>query len=407
MPIYDFAGMLPEWLSYLGIPITAALVGWATNVLAVKMTFWPLEFKGIPPYLGWQGIIPNKSKSMAEKSVDMITTKLISFDEQFQKIDPLIVANTMKPDLERLSKKIVDEVMYAKAPLIWKAAPQKFKNKIYKESSRDLPQIVIEFFYEIKGEVDELFDIKTMVIKALVNDKQLLNDIFLECGRKEFEFVKISGLYFGFLFGMIQMAIWYFIKPWWFLPFAGLLVGYVTNWIALKLIFSPLHPKKIGPFKLHGLFIQRQQEVSEGYAKLVQENIITSENIFDSLLDGPQSAKLYELLGKHIKEVVESVAEEHETLVNILYSPEKMKAIKNIAVYSFLEDFPILIHRIYNYTEKALDVQNTLQSRMAALSPEDFAGFLRPIFQEDEWKLITVGAILGMMAGFIQYFLLF
>ena len=46
----------PEFWQYLSIPVIAALIGWTTNWLAIKMTFYPLEFVGKPPLLGWQGI---------------------------------------------------------------------------------------------------------------------------------------------------------------------------------------------------------------------------------------------------------------------------------------------------------------------------------------------------------------
>ncbi len=403
----QLAGILPEFVAYLGIPITAALVGWGTNVLAVQMTFYPLEFVGIPPYLGWQGIIPNKSKSMAEKSVDMITQRLISIDEQFQNIDSQVIAQEMGPALERLSIKIVDEVMMAKVPLIWKSLPARTKNNIYAQSTENLPQIVVDLFDEMKERLDDLFDLKGMVVESLVNDKQLLNDIFMECGREEFKFVKKSGLYFGFLFGLVQMIVWYFFPVWWVLPFAGLLVGYVTNWIALKLIFEPLYPKKIGPYVLQGLFIKRQEEVAQGYSKLVKENIITSEKIFEQLWSGPKSPKLKEIIGEHVRDVVEETAQDYRKIIDLFYTPEKFETVKNIATYSFMEDFPILMHNIYQYTEQSLDVENALFQKMSTLPPEDFAGFLRPIFQEDEWKLIAVGAILGMIAGFMQLVFLF
>lgn len=35
------------WL-YLSIPVVSAIVGWGTNVVALKMTFFPIEFFGIP-----------------------------------------------------------------------------------------------------------------------------------------------------------------------------------------------------------------------------------------------------------------------------------------------------------------------------------------------------------------------
>ena len=66
-----------------------------------------------------------------------------------------------------------------------------------------------------------------------------------------------------------------------------------------------------------------------------------------------------------------------------------------------------MISKIYNYTEEALDLETTLRTKMQALPPWEFAGFLHPIFEEDEWKLITVGAVLGGLAGLAQLYLLF
>ena len=66
--------------TYLLIPCVAALVGWFTNWLAVQMIFYPIQFRGIPIYqrpevplgfLGWQGIIPCKTRPMTEVMVNM------------------------------------------------------------------------------------------------------------------------------------------------------------------------------------------------------------------------------------------------------------------------------------------------------------------------------------------------
>jgi len=401
------ASFFSDFLPYLSIPITAALVGWGTNILALKMTFYPINFLGIPPYFGWQGIIPSKAKSMAEKSVDMITTKLIRIDEQFDRISPEQIVIEMESSLNRVSAKIVDEVMEAKAPLVWKRLPKKIKQHIYDLTMRDIPIIVTEIMQDVKEHLNELFDLKAMVIEALLEDKTLLNRIFLECGREEFKFIKKSGFYFGFLFGLVQMVIWYFYQAWWILPVAGLVVGYATNWLALKMIFEPLKPKKIGPITFQGLFIKRQAEVAAGYAQLVTANIITSEKIFESILDGKHSEQLAEMIASHIREVVDHTAADYKELVILVKTPKQYEAMKNIAAYSFMEDFPIIVRDVFDYTEERLDIENTLRTKMASLSPEDFAGFLRPIFQEDEWKLIAVGSLLGMLAGTLQYLLFF
>ena len=59
----------------------------------------------------------------------------------------------------------------------------------------------------------------------------------------------------------------------------------------------------------------------------------------------------------------------------------------------------------HEYADGALKVGDDLCERMQQLTPEEFEGVLRPAYQADEWKLIVVGAVLGMIAGFMQLYI--
>ena len=111
------------------------------------MTFYPLEFKGIPPFLGWQGIIPSKAVKMSTTSVDLWTSKLVSVKELFEQIDPKAVAKEMRPEFDRISKEIMDEIMAIQAPDAWDKIPNSLKKVIYMRISKDMPQIVTEKNY--------------------------------------------------------------------------------------------------------------------------------------------------------------------------------------------------------------------------------------------------------------------
>jgi hypothetical protein len=52
-------------------------------------------------------------------------------------------------------------------------------------------------------------------------------------------------------------------------------------------------------------------------------------------------------------------------------------------------------------------VERLLRERMEAMPPAQFQDLLRPCFQEDEWKLILLGAVLGFGAGLAQLVLVF
>jgi uncharacterized membrane protein YheB (UPF0754 family) len=398
--IATFQDLVP----YLLIPVINAVVGWGTNWLALKMTFYPLEFKGIPPYAGWQGIIPSKAASMAQKSVDMLTEHLIDTVELFERMDPARVAAEMEVEIRRLANKIIDEIMMAQAPLLWKALPNVAKQRVYAKASENIPEVVTDMMGDIKHNIDELFDVKTMVVGILVNNKQLLNDMFEECGNEEFRFIEWSGVYFGFLLGIIQSVLWYFYPYEVILPLFGVLVGYATNVIALKIIFWPLLPVKIGPFSFQGLFMKRQQEVAAVYSRIVAANILTMPNIFDSITRGNTVEKLTLIIRSHIDHAVHEAAGASEQVVTAL-AGGKVEIAKNIATYRFMEELPISIRKVFGYANEALSIEDTLREKMQGLSPEEFEGFLHPVFQEDETKLIIVGAVLGGLAGWAQVYM--
>ncbi|MDW7691916.1 hypothetical protein R9C00_15765 [Flammeovirgaceae bacterium SG7u.111] len=399
----DYVGLL----QYMTIPLVSGLVGWWTNVMAVKMTFYPIEFVGIRPYLGWQGIIPSKAKKMGGKAVDLLSQKLLSMEVEFERIDPIRVSEEMKPALEDMSKKIIDEVMVAQIPDLWEKAPQGMRDAIYETVAKEMPHLIQQIMDDMKNNIDQLIDLKTLTVNTLSKDKELVNQIFFECGRKEFRFIEKSGFYFGALFGLVQMIVFYFYSPWWMLPLFGVLVGYATNWLALKLIFEPTQPRKFGPVVVQGLFLKRQQEVAGEYANIIATKLLTSEAIFEYMVRGPGSKNLAELVKNHVDHVVDKIAGNARNLIDLVSGPEKMEVIKSIVFFRFRQELPISIRSIFKYAEDALNIRAVLSERMIALSPEEFESFLRPAFQEDELTLILVGALLGCLAGFAQYFIFF
>ena len=404
--------MLASWqeyqslLIYLAIPITSALVGWLTNVVAIKMTFYPIHFIGIKPF-GWQGIIPSKAAKMSSISVDLWTSKLINVKELFAKINPKKVAKEMLPEFDRISKEIMDEIMHEQAPEIWSRVPESVKKLAYSRISKDLPEIVTEMMTDIKDNIDEMFDIKDMVIKRLTKDKGLLNEMFLQVGDEEFKFIERSGFTFGFLFGIVQMLVWYFYPKFWILPLFGLLVGYATNWLALKLIFNPIEPISFLGVTYQGLFIKRQNEVSKEYAYMLAHDIFTFDRIFASIITGPTKDRFVNLITDHANHAIDEAAGLSKPVITLVAGKRSYEKIKNIAIDKTLKELPNSVKPVFPYAEKAMDLENIFRTRMQHLPPRDFVDFLRPVFQEDELKLILVGAVLGMGAGIGQLFILF
>lgn len=384
------------------IPVISAIIGWGTNKVAIDLTFYPLEYKGIKPWLGWQGIIPARSHVMGDRVVQLTVSKLLDIQHEFSKLDPAIVAREMKPGVDILTRKIVNQVAQKEIPLVWFVLPKNVKENVYNSIAGELPSVIQSMMKEIKEEIHSFIDFKQLFLTELLRDKELLNTLFKKCGEKEFLFIERSGLYFGFLLGIPQLILWVYFPIWWILPLFGLVNGYLTNWIAMKMIFEPQKPVNLFLFTLQGLFLKRQKEVSEAYAEIMANEVVSVKKIFEEMLRGSASERFTSLIVKHVSKAVDQSAGVSKNIIHLISGREKFNEIKVIACQVFIEELPQSVSGVLRYAEETIKTKEILTSKIMELTPIEFTGLLRPIFQEDEWKLIALGGVLGAVAGFIQ-----
>lgn len=400
--IADFQANM--WL-YISIPFISGLIGYVTKVVAIKMMFAPMDFLGFRIFgipIGWQGIVPRKAEKMATIAVDLMTSRLITANEVFARLDPNRIAKEIEGPMTAAAEEITRAVAQQYQPGLWEAMPEFARQKIIKKMQAEAPQVVANIMSEIQGDVDKYFDIKHMVISNLMKDRKMLNEIFQKVGRQEFRFFSNAGFYFGFGIGLIQMVCWIFFKQPWMLPAFGGFVGFFSDWAALQMMFRPLNPKKIMGFTVQGLFLKRQQEVARDYAALISKQLLTPSNMMEELFRGALSDRIMELIQRNVREMIDAQTGSIRPLVVYAVGSQKYIEMKNVVTEKILEKLPETMKHMESYAEDAMDVRNTLMERMQRLTAEEFEGMLRPAFKEDEWSLIMVGAALGFIVGEIQ-----
>ncbi len=397
----------PEFWKYVSIPFVAGFVGWSTNWLAVKLTFQPLEFLGKKPFLGWQGIIPSKAEKMANTFVDSTMARLGTLSEVFAQMEPEKISAHINRSISPRMEELTDEVMLDSNPVLWENLLGVVRERVYSRVRDSLPRLVDNLMQEIHTQVEDLVDLKDIIVTRLVADKALLNRLFEEPGSSEFKFIVRSGAYFGFLFGLGQLGVWIFFQNWWILPLFGLLVGLATNWIALNLIFRPLHPKKIGPFTVQGLFLRRQKAVAGVWCRIVTREIFTIKALTRSMINGPKSDRTRSLIKKHMKPLVDESVGIVKPIAQVAVGMEGFARIRERVGELALDVSEDPFDNHIFVEDRATVVEDFLRARMQDLPPDQFQDLLRPCFQEDEWKLVLMGGVLGAAAGFAQLILVF
>jgi len=371
--------------------------------MAVQMIFYPTNFWGIPlirkeevplGLLGWQGIVPCKTRKMSIAMVNMVTTQLLTVSEVFAKLSPQKCAQILGPKVPGVVKDVIHEIMplAGSVPGAVYAGMDAGAQKALQSMNT---QFVSSLVKSMQGNIDKIFSLQNCVVNQMLQDRRVLGELFRKCGQKELDFLTNSGLWFGFLLGIIQMVVALFWENPWTLSVGGAIVGYLTNWLALKWIFEPVHPTKVGPFVLQGQFLKRQKEVSAEFSKFFASKLLTGEKLWHSIFTDPSTSPAFAaMFHKHFSDFVSRISNSFSMGID----PETIRRAGERA----LSKLPNHVDAIYPYMDKKLALESTLRTSMEKMSSEQFEQVLHPIFQEDELTLIIAGAVLGLIAGLIQ-----
>ncbi|MCB1200063.1 MAG: DUF445 family protein [Leptospiraceae bacterium] len=400
-----------EWFSQnaalVGVaimPLTYGFVGWFTNLVALKMTFYPLKFIGIwEPWLGWQGIVPRKASGLALKSVQMLTEKLFKVEEFFEKVDAEKLYEQFKPVLPETVPEATRHIIDEMHPKLKSQLQESDIEKIIERACHESEQKLHEITGHLKEDIGKVFNFKTLVLRHLTGDNvHRIVDIFQAVGHKEFKFIEKSGLYFGALLGGVQIVLWHFFPLWWTLPIQGVIVGYLTNWLALTMIFRPLREKSFGFIRYQGLFLKRQTDVADKYAELFATQVLSARNIMDEILYRRVARSVVDTIQEDVAAMLKE-KDPHGKMANeIIHAQDTTQSSKKEAIAKITEKLSGQAATMEKIMGRAMNVRNMIFQRMKELPPEDFEPILRTAFQEDEYILILLGAVLGALVGLGQ-----
>jgi len=386
------------------IPLIAGFIGWFTNWLAVKATLYPVEFVGIPPAFGWQGVIPKNTEEMSQSFSQLIHDKLVDMEKIFADIDHDDNEELDKV-VEDVSVEIIREFSTNIAPDSWARAREKLREYINMLVRRNVRRVTVEILDRMAAEAGDFIDIDKIAHEALVEDRALLGRVLMDVAGPEFKFIERSGLWFGFFFGVLQMGVWIVYPEGWVLPVAGFLVGYVTNWLAMNLIYEPREPVQIGPFKIQGVFIKRQREVATQFADVIADRVLTPDNMVQHISEGPNRQRLLDILEGQVEESMQEY--ERDAMVAMLVSKDKLEEAKADLLDRVRNADMSDSRQIKTFADQSRRIHAQMEENLGALDADQFGGILRPVFQKDEWKLILAGGVIGTGIGALQVVLLF
>ena len=388
---------------YATIPLLAGIVNMFTNQLAVWMIFNPLEFWGTEfvkreegsPFglFGWQGIVPAKVKKMGN-DVGETLLSLLNLKDIFSRLSSTVLTDSL---LSGGILKLCDAQTRALVKKNFGVEPDSGLYGLGDVYARTLEYklrgSLVRIVEKIQTDPAQFVDIKAQVVTNLSKEKRLLVELFQRCGRNELRFIVRTGLWGGAFLGLFQMAGWLLYPVPWTLALGGALVGYATDWFALKILFEPVEAIDLGLMGLkipQGLFLQRQREVSGEFAFFVTTNLLTPEKIWAAIASGPRSGAVRQLIKDELVDGLSFFLPGASDNDWDDFAQKVMSALSTSATGT------------HEYMRQTLRLEESVRSEMLKMKSAQFERVLHPIFQEDELTLILVGTVLGAISGLMQ-----
>ncbi len=193
--------MLIKILSTL---LISTLIGYVTNVVAVKMLFWPRR----PINLGFyivQGVLPKRQAQIATSLGELVDKELLSMDDVLERINTPEVQEKLVTKLSEMMKDRLGDLLPRIIPgKLIQIIVDALDKILLQESS----QLIDQLFNSGREFLTQEIQISKMVEeKVNAYDLQQLEDMIKGISAPELTFIEVLGGVMGFIIGLVQVAI--------------------------------------------------------------------------------------------------------------------------------------------------------------------------------------------------------
>lgn len=190
------------------------------------------------------------------------------------------------------------------------------------------------------------------------------------------------------------------IWTWVTIPAIGGLIGLTTNWLAVKMIFRPVKPRRLLFFRLHGLIARRQAELAKAIGRVVGNHLVEHKDVLKSLnkLDfgGILGKVLDRGLGPKIQEL------RSLPLIGGFLTEERIADIKQSITDSIMKHREDVLDEVEKGLSKGLDVPALVEKKVAAFEILKLEKLILEVANRELRSIVWLGGVLGVLIGAVQ-----
>jgi len=189
------------------LPFIAAIIGWFTNYLAVKMLFYPRK-KVKFLFIEFQGIFPKKQRILAERIGKLVAEELLSVKDLQEIMNNPENVNGINKNIEERIEDYLVNTFPEKYPMLSYFIGEKSRDKIQRAMMVEMETMGPAVMNQAIENLETTLDIEEFVKERVsLYSTDRIESLIQGILSSEFKFIERVGAVVGFLVGMAQLAI--------------------------------------------------------------------------------------------------------------------------------------------------------------------------------------------------------
>ena len=180
-------------------------------------------------------------------------------------------------------------------------------------------------------------------------------------------------------------------------------IGWITNWVAIKMLFRPHREINFGLFKIQGLIPKRKAEIGTGIASIIQNELISVKDVISNIDREEFSKRLNSLIDDVLDKNLKKKVKEKFPLLQMFFTDKVAKDVGNTIKDIVMENQEKIFEIFSNYAEENIDFEVIISDKISNLSLDKLEEIITLLANKELKHIEVIGAILGMLIGAVQY----
>lgn len=186
------------------------------------------------------------------------------------------------------------------------------------------------------------------------------------------------------------------------IPVISAFIGWITNLIAIKMLFHPRLPVKILGITIQGIFPKRQEQFAVKLGKLVGEELLSFKDIEQKITDPGNIKAMIPLIENHIDRFLREKLSETMPMLSMFIGDKTIDKIKEVFLGELENLFPVIMKSYLGKLQSELDLEAIVTEKVKAFSSEKLEQILYQVMSKEFTFIEIIGAILGFIIGLLQ-----